>query len=67
MWNYVDVEFDSISLCLLCSCGDKSSCQMPVNNEVFDGDPCDGIYKYLEVQYECGMCIFSCYGIIEVN
>jgi hypothetical protein len=32
--------------------GQFSSCDVSANNGVF-GDPCPGIYKYLELEYEC--------------
>uniref|UniRef100_A0AAX7U6Z8 SUEL-type lectin domain-containing protein n=1 Tax=Astatotilapia calliptera TaxID=8154 RepID=A0AAX7U6Z8_ASTCA len=34
------------------SCNGKSSCTVKVSGSVF-GDPCYGIYKYLEVAYSC--------------
>ena len=33
-------------------CDGESSCQVPAKNNIF-GDPCRGIYKYLEVNYNC--------------
>ncbi|KAJ8042979.1 Adhesion G protein-coupled receptor L2 [Holothuria leucospilota] len=33
-------------------CENKSNCSVPAENSVF-GDPCYGVYKYLEVKYSC--------------
>ena len=33
-------------------CNGKKSCKIPATNGEF-GDPCGGIYKYLEVKYAC--------------
>eukprot|EP00300_Choanocystis_sp_HF-7_P023870 c25256_g1_i1.p1 GENE.c25256_g1_i1~~c25256_g1_i1.p1 ORF type:complete len:2949 (+),score=651.92 c25256_g1_i1:1898-10744(+) len=33
-------------------CHDKESCEVHANSKVF-GDPCPGVSKYLEVDYEC--------------
>ncbi|KAH3837934.1 hypothetical protein DPMN_111337 [Dreissena polymorpha] len=33
-------------------CNGKTLCNVPATNRVF-GDPCIGIFKYLEVQYAC--------------
>ncbi|KAH3789573.1 hypothetical protein DPMN_167756 [Dreissena polymorpha] len=33
-------------------CNGKNLCNVPATNRVF-GDPCRGIFKYLEVQYAC--------------
>lgn len=43
--------YSLISLCLH-SCGGKNNCTIEASNSVF-GDPCYGIYKYLEVAYVC--------------
>ena len=34
-------------------CNDKTICELPVNNVLFGGDPCQGTHKYLEVKYRC--------------
>ena len=34
------------------TCENKGSCLVVASNGVF-GDPCDGTYKYLEVDYSC--------------
>lgn len=33
-------------------CDLKSKCTVPVTQKVF-GNPCSGIYKYLDVKYQC--------------
>ena len=49
----VDNCFSPNSLSILNStCNSLSECTVSVNNNVF-GDPCGGIHKYLEVNYEC--------------
>ena len=49
----VDNCFSPNSLSILNStCNGLSECTVSVNNNVF-GDPCGGIHKYLEVNYEC--------------
>ncbi|XP_037627286.1 rhamnose-binding lectin-like [Sebastes umbrosus] len=35
------------------SCNGKNSCAIEVGNSKLGGDPCGGIYKYLEVAYIC--------------
>ncbi|XP_077982022.1 adhesion G protein-coupled receptor L2-like [Glandiceps talaboti] len=34
-------------------CNGQSRCRVPVNNGIFQGDPCPGTVKYLEVTYRC--------------
>ena len=34
-------------------CDGKRSCQMPINSHIFEGDPCVGTRKYIEVHYNC--------------
>ena len=34
-------------------CNGKNSCELLVNNEVFGGDPCQGTFKYLKINYRC--------------
>jgi len=34
-------------------CSEKTNCNLEVTNQQMGGDPCGGIYKYLEVQYHC--------------
>ena len=43
-----DSSFDEVAK----RCEDKQSCQVPASSELF-GDPCEGIHKYLEVDYKC--------------
>ena len=39
-------------LTLYLRCNNKASCSIRVSSALF-GDPCNGTYKYLEVQFEC--------------
>lgn len=34
-------------------CRNRQSCQIQASNDNFGGDPCPGVSKYLEVNYEC--------------
>ena len=34
-------------------CEGRISCSVQASTSVFGGDPCYGIYKYLDVKYEC--------------
>lgn len=34
-------------------CSNKESCSVHASDRAFGGDPCDGTYKYLEVEYQC--------------
>ena len=35
------------------ACDGENSCSVQVNSNTFGGDPCGGIYKYLEIKYVC--------------
>ena len=37
---------------VLCRCGSRQSCSVPVNSSIF-GDPCPGSSKYVEVHFTC--------------
>ena len=37
----------------LARCNSKQTCSFWVSNDEFGGDPCPGVFKYLEVTYTC--------------
>ena len=48
----MDEKFDNLSRYFTCRCGNKHSCDVPVDSSIF-GDPCPCTFKYIEVHYAC--------------
>ena len=50
--NLSELKIQTFENILLCRCGSKARCNIPVNDDLF-GNPCPDTLKYVEVHYMC--------------
>jgi len=48
-------------------CQKKRQCKFNTNPKTFQGDPCPGLKKYIEVAYKCRPCKYSSYAYIYTH
>ncbi|XP_071850390.1 uncharacterized protein [Apostichopus japonicus] len=48
-------------------CQDMMSCFVTASSGVFGGDPCSGVFKYLEVEYSCVVPTVTCPDDVQVT